>query len=388
MILFLKSVPNYKSPIFQIIILFTVWRLTLFLVAYFAENIIPQFNASFPYIEELVNTNLPSWIWGFGNFDGVHYIRIAKAGYSEFTQAFFPLYPLLISLFAFGKHYLISGLIISNLSFIAFLLIFYKLLRIDYEKKVALKTIILILCFPTSFYFGAVYTEAIFILLVVLTFYLLRKKMFFVGGFFAAFVSATRIVGVLIIPSLTIELYKYLRENKIKLSSELSIKAILGIALATFGFLLYLLYQYLYFKDALFFLHAQPLFGASRSAEPFILLPQVFFRYFKILTSLPIQNYQFFTAASEVAFTILFIFLLIYSFRKIRFSYWLFCFFVFITPTLTGTFLSMPRFVLACIFLFPSLVLVSGKFYKIMLTIFVMFQLILLSLFVRGHWVA
>jgi len=54
----------------------------------------------FPYVDEVLkNSDLPAWMHQFGNFDGVHYVRIASAGYEyQFTQAFFPLYPLLIKI--------------------------------------------------------------------------------------------------------------------------------------------------------------------------------------------------------------------------------------------------------------------------------------------------
>src|SRR3989344_6875835 len=85
----------------KIFSLFLIWRIGLFFVAFLASFIFPGFKTSFPYANiALEVTNLPNWIWGFGNFDGVHYLRIAQNGYNaEFSQAFFPFYPLLINFF-------------------------------------------------------------------------------------------------------------------------------------------------------------------------------------------------------------------------------------------------------------------------------------------------
>jgi len=65
--------------------------------------IIPHFGNSFPYADRvLAITGLPEWIWGWGGFDGVHYLRIAQNGYQDlYYQAFFPLFLLLIRIFNF-----------------------------------------------------------------------------------------------------------------------------------------------------------------------------------------------------------------------------------------------------------------------------------------------
>lgn len=104
-----------------IFLLFIFWRVLLFLVAYLSGKYL-VFDPSFPYSDTLlVKSGLPSWIWSFANFDGVHYLTIAKSGYSaQFTQAFFPVYPGIISLISRIIQYdnfIIIGLLLSNLFF-------------------------------------------------------------------------------------------------------------------------------------------------------------------------------------------------------------------------------------------------------------------------------
>src|SRR3989339_2053777 len=115
----------------KLIFLFIIWRLLLLGVAYLSPIIIPQFGARFPYFEgRLISSGLPQFIWSFGNFDGVHYLGIAQNGYLyQYTQAFFPLYPLLIKLVSpitFGN-LLIAGLLVSNTAFLIGLIVFQKL---------------------------------------------------------------------------------------------------------------------------------------------------------------------------------------------------------------------------------------------------------------------
>ena len=52
---------------------------------------------------------------------------------------------------------------------------------------------------PYSFYFGSVYTEAMFVLFIALFFYAAAKKKYLWAGLAAAFASATRIVGCLLV---------------------------------------------------------------------------------------------------------------------------------------------------------------------------------------------
>ena len=81
----------------------------------------------------------------------------------------------------------------------------------------------------------------------------------------------------------------------------------------------------------------------------------------------------------------------IYSFIKHRLSYAVFNFLAYLTPTLTGSFTSLPRYVLLC---FPSFLLVgevlarSSLARKIILGTFVLAFIIFLGLFARGYWVA
>src|SRR3990167_3556652 len=164
----MNKIKNRSSIIF-VLSIFIFWRIALLAIAYVAVKILPIFGDRFPYVEILKQSGLPYWLWSFGNFDGVHYLRIAQDGYAyQSSQAFFPFYPILIKLVSyltFGN-FLIAALLISNLAFLAGLLIFYKLVKKNYGQKTAFWSCLFLLAFPTSFYFGAVYTEGIFFLMI------------------------------------------------------------------------------------------------------------------------------------------------------------------------------------------------------------------------------
>ncbi len=373
---------------FKILKFFLVWRTSLFVFAAFSIFLFPQFGAKFPYFgEELIPSGLPYWVWGFGNFDGVHYLRIAQNGYAyEFTQAFFPLFPLLINFLNVFNSPLISGLLISNVFFLVSLFLLYKLFKTDFDDQTALKSIGLFLAFPTSFYFGAVYSESVFLFLTLLTFLLLRQKKFILSGIIGALASATRIYGVFLIVPMLIEFFNKLKEDKV--DKKIIFKKIMGIMLVPVGLFSYMTFLKSKFNDPFYFLSAQPAFGAERSSEPFILLPQVLFRYIKIFFTVPPVSLIFLNAFIEFASTIFFLIMLLFSFRVMKKGYWFFTAGVLLLPTLTGTLSSMPRYVLLGFLVFPFIVRTIGKFYTPLIIFFILLQFILLSLFIRGYWVA
>lgn len=387
-----------NNLIMRIFTYFIIWRISLFFVSYLAIFIIPVFGDMFPYADKvLIPTQLPNWIWGFGNFDGVHYIKIAEEGYkSQYTQAFFPLYPGLTSLLGYVLSYFlnyhlaffVSGLLLSNIFFLLSLYFLYKLFRLDYNENISLKSIGLLIAFPTAFYFSAIYTESIFLFLTIASFLFIRKKNYLLSGIFIGLASATRIIGFLLIPSLVVEIYFSYRSGYFKGDTIKFIKALIGLIIAPFGLLIYMSYLNLYFGNPFYFITSQPAFGTQRSIDNIILLPQVFFRYIKIFFSVPINSWAFFTAFLEFSFTLSILIILIIFFRKIRFSYFLFSIFNFILPTLTGTLLSMPRFVLLSFFVLPLLIGKLGKHYIKLVIVFILVQVVLFTLFIRGYWIA
>ena len=160
--------------------------------------------------------------------------------------------------------------------------------------------------------------------------------------------------------------------------------------IAPLGLISYMLYLQINFGDWLYFWHAQPVFGAAREGSKIILLPQVFWRYFKIFTSVPLSQLAFWIPLTEFFSTISTIALLIIaSKKKIRTSYLLFSWLSLITPTLSGTLSSMPRYILTVFPIFITLGLIKSKIIKIFLLIsFLLLLAIFTLLFTRGIWVA
>jgi hypothetical protein len=137
-------------------------------------------------------------------------LQIAHLGYfSRQSSAFFPLYPLLIGLGggSYGAS-LIVGTLISVASLTVGLYFVYRLALLDLDAAQARATVWLIALFPTAFFFSAVYSESLFLMLSVGAIYAARLDRWAWAGILGGLAGATRSNGLLIaIPLVLIYLY-------------------------------------------------------------------------------------------------------------------------------------------------------------------------------------
>lgn len=377
-----------------ILIAYVISRLFDWLVSFISPYFI-LYLGFFPYKEIAANYNLPKFLTAFANFDGAHYLLIAKIGYAQYQQAFFPLYPLLIRWLSpiFLNNHLLTALIISNISFLFGLFLFSKYLKListSFNKFQPVSTILFLLIFPTSFFFGAVYTEGLFFLLFVGCLYFLRKEKYLAAALFAFFASLTRLIGLFLIIFFILKLIKNLK-LKIKTSKLFIVSFFPLIGLSIYAF-----YLWKSTGDPLFFLHSQWAFGANRSSN-IILLPQVYYRYLNIFFTAQ-WNFQYFISLFEfLTFNFVLIILIldlirnwkleIRNLEKLALN--IFSLTNLLLPTLTGTLSSIPRYALFSLSFFIYLSQIKNLLIKVAIaTIFVIFHIIMLGFFTQGYFVS
>ncbi len=377
-------------PVVTICLIFIAWRLLLVLVALIAIKFVPlgytdRFLGGGP-----VNYHLAPELFSWANFDGEHYLSIAIFGYKGLEQVFFPIYPMLISFLAkpFSQGLLLSlinstiaGVIISNGAFLLALLYLYDLIKIDFSNKISLLVISLLIIFPTSFYFGAVYNESLFLLLTVLAFLNARKGNWFRASLFGMIASATRIFGVLLFPVFIIEAILQKKYQRL-----------FWILLIPVGLAMYMYYQYITVGDPVAFYHLQENVGEQRQSQ-LVVLPQVFYRYIKMLSTVSLNQPIYQTILLEFVIAIFFFLLPIYGyFKKIRLSYLFYALIGFLITTVQGSFSSVPRYVLVFFPSFIALALWLNQLPRVLKITFFLSSIFLLvietSLFLRGYWVA
>lgn len=324
------------------------------------------------------------------NFDGIYYILIAQNGYGAYQQAFFPLFPVLIRIFSefFNISALASALLIVNVSLFTFLYLLLRLVSLDYGKRIAIWTAIFYLVFPTSFFLFAVYTESLFLALVICSFYFWRRGNVLTASIFGGLASATRIVGVSLLPVYIIELIIKYKKKEFNLRTLL--RGALPLFLIPSGLIAYMTFLFYKYQDALLFIHVQPAFGAGRSGNNIVLLPQVIWRYIKILTTISYASLDFFIASLELFLFFASLVILYIAWRKkMNIGYVLFALFVIIFPTLSGTLSSMPRYMLAAFSIFIFLAGIKSRVIKItFVVVLVISEVVLTALFMRGYFVS
>jgi hypothetical protein len=328
--------------------------------------------------------------WSMANFDGEHYLSIAAHGYKPLQYFFFPLYPILTGMLAIGDTpfgLALTAQLLSNAFLLIALVGLWKLVRLDYSKKIAQNTILLLLLFPTAFYFVGVYTESLFLALIVWSFIFARKRKWLYAILLAALASSTRIIGIVMLPVIFIEWLHTPQKERTK-------STLLLLPISALGILTYLYFLYRETGDILAFKTSLEIVYGEQRSDSLVLLPQVLYRYvFKIL---PAMNWTYFEGSFSLLIEflsgIVFFILSIYAFLKLRMSYAVFMLTGYILPTLSGSFSSMGRYVLV---LFPGFIILAlyysrlPKVSKIITGIILTGMLVLATaLFSRGYWIA
>ena len=376
--------------VIKIVLFVIIVKLILFsIIPLAAQKLIP-YAGTFAYPDKVNNYHVPSALSVRANFDGIHYLLIAENGYTQYQQAFFPLYPLLIRFVTLltGGNYLISGLLISRISFVCGLLLLTWVIRKTLPKLSYYALFLFMLTFPTSFFFSSVYTEGLFFFMVVSCIYMLQQKKILYASLIAAAASATRFIGIFLVAPILVTGYPlyFLKKKKWVM--------LLVFLIPFIGLVSYMVFLKATTGDPLYFLNVQPAFGAQRSNH-IILLPQVYFRYFKIFFLSRI-NFQYLIAVLEfVVFNIMLVLtsLELYIQWKRKDSLWigvgLFSLFNLILPTLTGTFSSIPRYSLLCISAFICLARIKSLTVRsVIISIFFVLQVVLFVFFTQGYFVS
>ena len=157
---------------------------------------------------------------GFERWDALWFLRIAEDGYREDdgSAAFFPLYPMTIKAVStvIGGHPLAAALIVSNLAFLAALVVVYLLTKLEYDEERARRTVVLVTAWPTAFFFFAPYSESLFLLLAAGAFLCARRGRWLAAGALGALAAGTRSIGIVLALCLAVEAVHQWRERNAK----------------------------------------------------------------------------------------------------------------------------------------------------------------------------
>lgn len=310
----------------------------------------------------------------FSRRDAGWYLGIAKHGYHfdpglQSNTAFFPLYPALMWAGSklLGKRdvtILLVGIVISNVSLLVALVYLNALVRIDFDKEVAGRTVLYVLVFPTTVFFSAVYSESLFFAAIVIAFYYARRGRWWGAGLAGAVATLTRPPGFLTFAALALE-YLYQRNFRWReIRSDIAALALIPLALTLhFGYL------YWRFGNFLLFLDSQKAWGR--------------------LGGTPVTGSFPRFAACDVFVAVLTVVSIAVAWRWLRPSYRLYATLAFLVPLAEGTLYSMARF---CATIFPLYVVLAmagtkPAFDRYWLTVSSGLAVLFMALFSQWHYV-
>ena len=228
--------------------------------------------------------------WGFNDYlralcvyDCNAYERLALNGYegrpSGFDKgdannwAFFPFYSIMVWAInrLTGLSMLVGGSILTCLLTVWGAILSWPL----FEKKFRAYFLFCFFLFlgPFSYYFSTLYTEALFIMLTIAGFVLLRQRDYVTAGVTGALMSATRSTGLLFAGAIVIAAF----QNHLKDGGTVGgffktlwkrTDLLLAVALVPVGISCFAIYLWFHSGDALAFVHIQRAWGRA-FADPF-----------------------------------------------------------------------------------------------------------------------
>ena len=162
---------------------------------------------------------LYAWLELWKRWDTLHYLQVAQSGYATGPHlVIYPVYPLLIRVVTFvTSDYFISALLVSTAGLTATVVLFRRLLQLDYSAEVAHRAIWFFLIFPTAYFLQVGYAEAPFLAFAIGAILAARRDRWWLAGVLGGLAAMTRANGVGLLPTLMVEAgHQWFRGRKLR----------------------------------------------------------------------------------------------------------------------------------------------------------------------------
>jgi len=182
-----------------------LWLAAIFALLVFEPNRHPEADRwDSPRLHEL-GYGIDVW----ARWDSDWYLRVAQQGYSgapSSTPAFFPLYPGLVALLGrvLAGHYVLAGVLLSLCACAAAFVLLHRLASERLGEEGAGRAVLYLAIFPTALFLQAVYSESLYLALVLGAFLLAERGRFLGAGVATGLAMLTRPVGIALLPALAV----------------------------------------------------------------------------------------------------------------------------------------------------------------------------------------
>lgn len=230
--------------------LFGAW-----VVAWSPRAIEPRFETQWQGMTPLSPVGINLFAAPFQRWDALWYQVIAARGYSanDMSAAFFPLFPLLTRVFAFGTGATIFvGMILATLCTTAAFILFYQLAQNLFDQRAARLGLVAWATFPTAFFLFVPYAEALFVLCALCALTSARQGKWLLAGASGGLAALTRSPGVWLVVPLGVE---WLQQN-VKRARQTRISSGLFLLLVPLGIMSYMFFLQARFGDMLLWMRA------------------------------------------------------------------------------------------------------------------------------------
>lgn len=372
------------------LLLFIITRLGIALIAYLAVPLINDSTTPPPYhLRGTENVLLDA----FGSrWDTGFYVSIAEEGYKFEgvplpSVAFFPLLPLLMrAIIPLVGDTLAAGLVVSNMALLLAMMLFYRLVAESWDEQVADRAVWYLLIFPTAFFGAAIYSESLFLLTAIGSFYFARRQYWELAALLGIAAGLTRFTGVIVFPVLLLEWLRQWKGTDEGKRPSLPTLLVPFAPLAGLG--TFMLYLQSAFGDPLAFVHGAEAWGR---------VPQSPLATIGDLLQHPAEGWGTAVLAGHIHFdnwidfsmVLLFLGLGIALLVKKRWSEAAFVLLGTLIPFSSGLLMSQRRYVWV---LFPAFILLAqwGKrpyLDKLITAMSLLGMALFTALFVNGYWV-
>ncbi len=328
-----------KKELKRLVYIFLLYKIIIISIAYTSYAIIPEEASRRKHSDPLLDP--------FAQLDARAYLDIAKNGYNaEFNDTsnygWYPLYPLLVRLFSFVGYELSAFLIANIFSFFSVVLL-YLLVKYEFNEKIGEKSLFYLLFFPSAFFLTAMYSESLFLALVLAMFILANKSKWHYVGLLGFMAALARPQGIIMLIPMA---YMYMKnEKKLKLSA-------IFLVLIPIGLLTLMTYHYSVTGDPFiqFYTHGK---YQRNVTLPFVAFSNTIREIFSEQRIFDIAVSIF-----NVSIALFLTFLAYLSYRELKLEYTLYFTLSLLIPFFSASLASISRFGLV---MFPAFMVIALK---------------------------